>query len=71
MKKKDKKLAIGESWINSHPQFRKWINECIACHAKGYKPDMPSHQVRGYFNPLQLNESGLCDQCSKAKSRRT
>jgi len=65
-KKKAKKLAEGELWISKYPQFRKWINECIACHAKGYKPDMPSHHVRGYFNPLLIDELGLCSQCAKA-----
>jgi len=64
--RRDKKLAEGEVWISKHPQYRKWINECIACYAKGYKSGMPSHHVRGYFNPLSVNEQGLCDQCAKA-----
>ena len=31
----------GEEYINAFPKFKKWINECICCHEKGYKPNMP------------------------------
>ena len=31
----------GEEYITAFPKFRKWINECICCHEKGYNPAMP------------------------------
>jgi len=64
-KKRDKKLERGEDYLQNFPQYQKWINECIVCHAKGYKPEMPSHQIRGYFNPLAVNEFGMCDKCAQ------
>ena len=30
-------------YLTKYPDAAKWINECPACHAKGYKPDMPAH----------------------------
>lgn len=65
----------GEEYINAFPKFKKWINECICCHSKGYDPSMPSHIggeysfgshfIKKYFKPLSINEDGLCEQCSK------
>ena len=31
----------GESYINCYPRLKKWINECVACHRKGYSPSIP------------------------------
>lgn len=69
------KVNKGEEYIKAFPQFKKWINECICCHRKGYKPEMPEHiggeismaggQIRKYFNELSLNEDGLCEVCEK------
>ena len=59
----------GESYLTSFPKYRKWINECITCHSKGYKPDMPSHHVRGYFDPLPVNNLGVCEQCKNIVQR--
>lgn len=69
----------GEQYINSFPQFRKWINECAACHKKGYSPSMPSqiggeksmgaYFIKKHFRPLGLNEFGLCEQCEKALNK--
>lgn len=66
----------GEEYINRFPKFKKWINECLYCHRKGYKPDMPNnispvegsmggYFIKKYFEPLNLNEDGLCDVCQK------
>lgn len=65
----------GDEYIDSFPKLKKWIVECRACHLKGYRPDMPEHVlnefsydgflVRKYFDPLEINENGLCDICSK------
>lgn len=65
----------GEEYLIAYPKLRKWINECVMCHAKGYKPNMPkeiyphpsaaSKNLRFYFKPLELNDDGLCETCSK------
>ena len=66
----------GEEYINAFPKFKKWINECVCCHTKGYDPSMPLHigayeyslgvyYIKKYFRPLSINEDGLCEQCSK------
>lgn len=31
----------GEEYLTMYPKLRKWINECIVCHAKGYKLNIP------------------------------
>ncbi len=66
----------GEEYINAFPKFKKWINECLCCHEKGYKPSMPDKItivegslevcfIKKYFKPLPLNEDGICQQCQK------
>ena len=67
----------GEEYVNAFPKFKKWINECICCHEKGYKPNMPdkigdgdfnlgSYNIKKYFKHLPLNEDGICPTCEKA-----
>ena len=71
-----KKNNQGEEYINAFPKLKKWINECSCCHTKGYNPHMPekitkvdgsleTYYIKKYFNPLYLNENGLCLQCEK------
>ena len=71
-----KHVDKGEEYISAYPKFKKWINECMCCHSKGYIPSMPSHIdtdeaslgayfIKKYFKPLSINEDGLCEQCSK------
>lgn len=66
----------GEEYISAFPEFKKWINECVCCHAKGYNPSMPqkigqfegnlgAYFIRKYFKPLRLDEHGLCLLCAK------
>ncbi len=63
----------GEEYIEAFPRFKKWINECICCHRKGYDPNMPerisvgvgAQQIRRYFEPLSVNEYKLCEVCAK------
>ena len=38
---KRKYINKGEEYIQAFPRFKKWINECICCHQKGYDPQMP------------------------------
>lgn len=65
----------GEKYIAAIPRLGKWINECVICHQKGYKPDMPKviaangfsldgYFIRKYFKPLEVNEDGVCRHCS-------
>ncbi len=67
----------GEGYLTMYPKFNKWINQCVKCQTKGYKPEMPSGQkvrdgvfvfayknIRRLFNPLPLNENQICEQCS-------
>ena len=68
-----KYLQDGESYLEMYPKLRKWINQCIACHAKGYKPELPediypgvaAKNLRRYFKELSLSESGLCSNCDQ------
>lgn len=66
----------GESYIKLYPKFGKWINECRVCHVKGYSPDLPeqitvyegslgSRYIKKYFDPLPLNQDGMCEECAK------
>lgn len=66
----------GEMYLKNYPQCQKWINECIICHTKGYKSDMPDYiinknsnifnkHIKKYFNELEVNEFSICKQCSK------
>lgn len=77
MKKSDR----GEEYLDAFPKFRKWINQCLCCHEKGYKPSMPEkittaegslevYFIKKYFKPLSLNEDGLCPQCEKVLNQR-
>lgn len=62
-------------YLKSYPDLRKWINECVVCHIRGYKPEMPEHigskdsiaadNIRKYFKPLEVNDMGICLQCFK------
>ena len=51
----------GEEYINAFPRLKKWINECLCCHEKGYKPSMPDKittvdgSLEVYFNKNILN----------------
>ena len=73
---KRKYINKGEEYIQAFPRFKKWINECICCHQKGYDPQMPeqisvvegslgSYFIKKYFKPMILDENGYCEQCSK------
>jgi len=74
--KMKRKRGEGEEYIDAFPKFKKWINECVCCHDKGYDPTMPekisanevslgAYFIKKYFKPLSINEDGLCAQCEK------
>lgn len=64
-----------ELYLKMYPELLKWINECPLCHCKGYKPEIPEqiggeyssagNNIRKYFNPLKVDDKGLCLQCLK------
>ena len=71
----------GEDYLRQYPKAKKWINTCICCGAKGYRPDMPevitkrdgtgeyetcfARYLRKYFQPLAVDEHSLCEVCAK------
>ena len=65
----------GEKYVQSFPKFNKWIAECNCCHTKGYDPSMTlktksyeglgPYFIKKYYNPLELDEYGICSECSK------
>ena len=74
---RDRKKDEGEAYIMAFPKFKKWINECVCCHAKGYNPNMPdvireggfgAYFIRKYFKPLEINKDGLCKVCEKLQN---
>lgn len=77
MKRKENR---GEAYIEAFPRFKKWINECLRCHRKGYKPSMPEHiggeysmasyQIRKYFEPLELDADGICEYCKVGRKKK-
>ena len=58
-----------------YPKLNKWINECWLCHCQGYdrsiveSPDneetIAVRNIKRYFQPLDLDEDGLCEVCSR------
>lgn len=75
-----KKYVQGDDYIKKFPKLKKWINECSCCHKKGYDPNIPdkitidvgSYEVfyiKKYFEPLLINEDGLCPQCEHLLKR--
>ena len=69
-----------ELYLKTYPGLQKWINECPVCHSKGYKPDMPEHiggadsvavhNLKAYFRPLEVDNMGICLQCTKHFERK-
>ena len=65
----------GDMYLQMYPKLSRWMNECIVCHAKGYKPEMPEHiggkysiasnNLKKYFKPLAVSELSICEQCAK------
>ena len=75
------KIDKGEKYIEQIPRLKKWINECICCHRKGYKPELPEnisvtdgsldvYYIKKYFKPLFVNKDGLCDVCVKILNKK-
>ena len=68
-------------YLDNHPKYRKWVNECVCCHRQGYNPNMPEHisvvegslecyHIKKYFSPpLTLDADGYCEVCAKFKNK--
>ena len=52
----------GQEYIDAFPKLKKWINVCICCGRKGYKPNTPDKisayeyslagsNIKKYFEP--------------------
>jgi hypothetical protein len=65
-----------DTFLGEYPYLAQWVNECICCHRKGYKPEMPEPEfdnwvvttarLRRLADELDLDEGGLCQQCREA-----
>ena len=65
------------AYLQEYPRLKKWINECPACHAMGYKPEMPEHiggelswagtVIRKALKPMDVDDAGFCLICSKLR----
>ena len=76
-RKKEKSIYL-DSW---NPGAKKYIVNCVICGTKGYKlsllePDFEKtplgkpikDEIIKIYNPLDLDENGLCDQCAEIKN---
>ena len=68
-----KSREAGE-FFERNPKMRRWLNECLSCHRKGYKPETPEatnrnldlYKFRRSFGMLEVDEQGVCEQCREA-----
>jgi hypothetical protein len=54
-----------ELYLSKYPRLKKWINQCVSCGRKGYRPDMPEHiggarNLRKYFSRGLAASVGVC-----------
>ena len=69
--RRTKQQEIDIEWHLDDPRTRKWIVQCVICQAMGYPPDAPKNffgreHLVAYFQPLDLNEAGICVDCQQA-----
>lgn len=78
------KKEEGLNYLKQYPELNKWINTCICCGSKGYNPKLPkeltsrggtgeyitasARNLRRYFQPLSVNELGICETCEKVSN---
>lgn len=71
----------GAAYLEKYPGLKKWIHTCICCGSTGYDPNLPekltrnwgqgeittfaAQNIRKYYNPLNVNELGICEACEK------
>ncbi len=73
-----KPRAGGSDYLARYPDLLRWMNRCVGCGREGHKPEMPESitnahgetaaavYLRRYFEPLAVDEIGLCEQCASA-----
>ena len=74
--KRGYKHAEGEAYLAKYPRLRHWVCQCGACQQQGYVADLPeqigtgvaAQNIRRYFQPLTLNDQGLCEACAKLQA---
>jgi hypothetical protein len=60
-----------DEWLKEYQGFKKYLNQCVMCQSVGYDPVKIEvkeglyfkAKVMEYFNPLTVNEIGLCSDC--------
>ena len=68
-------IGRGQQYLRQFPHLFKWMNRCSGCRHLGHKPEMPetihpgvgASYLRRYFEELQLDEHGLCEQCAASR----
>lgn len=65
-----------ENFLEQAPWMRKWVHECVSCHHRGYKPELPESEFDNrtpaattlcrLVNEMALDEAGVCEQCRQA-----
>jgi len=57
-------------WHLNNSRTRKWLVQCVVCQTIGYRADAPKqffgryHLIK-YFKPIQLDSTGVCEDCRK------
>ena len=72
----NRKRSDADQYLEQYPDLHRWLNVCLACGMRGYKPDLPENiyrhfnvaadHLRRFFRPLRLNDTGLCNVCARA-----
>jgi hypothetical protein len=42
MARKSIRTGEADAYLDSYPELRKWVNECVRCHDRGRNPSMPA-----------------------------
>jgi len=66
-------------YLSMYPGLHRWVNVCVACGRRGYKPELSENiyphfnvaaqNLRAMFEALPLNDTGICDACADALSK--
>ena len=59
--------GMTREFIQSVPQLRRWVAQCVRCQQMGYRPDTPPRSVddlKQAYSELQLID-GLCADCRR------
>jgi hypothetical protein len=62
----------GEAYLKLHPELARWLDVCVSCGLRGYKPDLPerleagtvARHLRRWFPLMRLNDNGRCEKCA-------